>query len=102
MQIDRLVQLTQQINRILKADLEPKGIVLADFKVEYGREGDRILLADEVGTPDGCRFWDLEAFNRGEYLSLDKDVFREGKGDLSSTYLRIYEQITGEKIEGGV
>ncbi|MHC1565878.1 MAG: phosphoribosylaminoimidazolesuccinocarboxamide synthase [Candidatus Syntropharchaeales archaeon] len=97
-EIKEVTTLTRKINEILKEDLEEKGIVLADFKVEYGREGDRIVLADEVGTPDGCRFWDLEAFNRGEYVSLDKDVFREGKGDLSKTYVRLYERITGEKL----
>lgn len=40
-----------------------------------------IFLADEVGTPDGCRFWDRNAFIRGELLSLDKDVFRKNKGE---------------------
>ncbi|VUT28030.1 MAG: Phosphoribosylaminoimidazole-succinocarboxamide synthase [Candidatus Syntrophoarchaeum sp. GoM_oil] len=101
-EIDEVTATTRKINEVLKEDLEKKGIVLADFKIEYGKDGDRILLADEVGTPDGCRFWDLEAFKRGEYVSLDKDVFREGKGDLSNTYLSLYERITGKKLEGGM
>jgi len=52
------------------------------------------FLADEVGTPDGCRFWDRKAYLRGEFLSLDKDVFRKNKGDLSAAYLEIYNRIT--------
>lgn len=60
--------------------LSPKGIILADFKLEYGKSkaSGEILFADEVGTPDGCRFWDKDAYEqRGEILSLDKDVFRQ-------------------------
>jgi hypothetical protein len=55
-----------------------------------------ILLADEVGTPDGCRFWDRNAYIRGELQSLDKDVFRKNNGDLSATYIAIHNRITKE------
>jgi phosphoribosylaminoimidazole-succinocarboxamide synthase len=95
-EIELLKSETRRVGDIMGTYLNQKGIILADFKLEYGRSkvsGD-ILLADEVGTPDGCRFWDKEAYERRcEILSLDKDVFREGKGDLSEVYRAIYKRI---------
>lgn len=35
-----------------------RGIILADTKFEFGREKGKLILADEVGTPDSSRFWD--------------------------------------------
>ena len=87
---------TVRVGDILSRYLSQKGIILADFKVEYGRskKSGEILLADEVGTPDGCRFWDKAAYEqRGEILSLDKDVFRQEKGDLSEVYRAVYKRI---------
>ena len=94
-ELKQLSEMTGKINDIMFSRLLRKDIILADFKVEYGKtpEG-KILLADEVGTPDGCRFWDRHAYIRGEFRSLDKDVFRKNKGDLSQAYLEIYDRIT--------
>ena len=79
--------------------LRSQVIVLADFKVEYGKnEGEEIILADEVGTPDVCRFWDKEAFGKGEIVRMDKDVFRRGEGDLDDVYLMIYRKIVGGEL----
>ena len=95
-EIELLKMETIKVGEIMSTYLSQKGIILADFKLEYGRSkmsGD-ILLADEVGTPDGCRFWDKEAYERrGEILSLDKDVFRQEKGDLSEVYRAVYNRI---------
>lgn len=88
-------EMTRKINDIMFERLLRKDIILADFKVEFGKTPKgKILLADEVGTPDGCRFWDRHAYIRGEFLSLDKDVFRKNKGDLSAAYLEIFNRIT--------
>jgi len=94
-ELKHVSEMTRKINDIMFARLLRKDIILADFKVEFGKKQDgKILLADEVGTPDGCRFWDRHAYIRGEFLSLDKDVFRKNKGDLSKAYLEIYDRIT--------
>lgn len=88
-------EMTRKINDIMFERLLRKDIILADFKVEFGKTpAGKILLADEVGTPDGCRFWDRQAYIRGEFVSLDKDVFRKNKGDLSAAYLEIFNRIT--------
>ncbi|MCK4476173.1 MAG: phosphoribosylaminoimidazolesuccinocarboxamide synthase [Methanophagales archaeon] len=95
-EIEHIKRETRRIGGIMKSYLTQRGIILADFKLEYGRskEGEGIILADEVGTPDVCRFWDKETYEkRGEIISLDKDVFREGKGDLSEVYLEVCKRI---------
>ncbi|RZN35118.1 MAG: phosphoribosylaminoimidazolesuccinocarboxamide synthase [Methanophagales archaeon ANME-1-THS] len=88
---------TIRIGAILRSYLIQRGIILADFKLEYGRSrrGD-IVLADEVGTPDVCRFWDKDAYEQElNFISLDKDVFRQGKGDLSEVYREVCTRILG-------
>jgi len=91
-EIEYITGLTERINEILSRELDDAGIILGDFKVEYGRTPDgEILLADEVGTPDGCRFWDKTEFEDGVIRSLDKDVFRKDIGDLSTVYGELQE-----------
>jgi len=97
-ELDYIRECTRRTNEIMSGRLLERGIILADFKIEFGRDRDaaeRILLADEVGTPDGCRFWDLDSYEQGVIESLDKDVYRYEKGDLSDVYLRIHRRICG-------
>jgi len=97
-EIEFLEETTRNINAHMRDYLQDKGILLVDFKVEYGKRDEKILLADEVGTPDVCRFWDLQEFRKGNIVRMDKDVFRKGIGDLGDTYLFIYEKITGKPL----
>jgi phosphoribosylaminoimidazole-succinocarboxamide synthase len=54
------------------------GIILADTKFEFGWVGDRIILIDEVMTPDSSRFWDLEHYRPGgPQPSFDKQYVRD-------------------------
>lgn len=56
-----------------------RGIILADTKFEFGRDADgRVLLADEVLTPDSSRFWDAESYAPGQVqASFDKQFVRD-------------------------
>jgi phosphoribosylaminoimidazole-succinocarboxamide synthase len=58
---------------------EPNGIIIADTKVEIGREGDgSLVLADEVLTPDSSRFWDAATWTPGRPPdSFDKQIVRD-------------------------
>lgn len=94
-EIQHLEDTTRKINEHMRTYLEEKGVLLVDFKVEYGKRDGIILLADEVGTPDVCRFWDLNEFRKGNIVRLDKDVFRKGTADLDDTYVTIFKRITG-------
>ncbi len=94
--VDRPVNTEEIIYEGWMTETELKYISEVTEKVNdimFSRLGE-ILLADEVGTPDGCRFWDRQAYIRGEFVGLDKDVFRKNKGDLSAAYLEIFNRIT--------
>jgi len=99
-----------------------RGILIADTKVEFGLEGDAILLADEVLTPDSSRFWPAEGWQPGRAQpSYDKQFVRdwltsEASGwDRSSNgpppplpddvveqtrakYIEAYERLTGRRF----
>lgn len=56
-------------------------MMLVDFKLEFGVDGDgNIVLGDEF-SPDGCRLWDKETRKK-----LDKDRFRQGLGGVVEAY----------------
>ena len=67
-EIDKMKELTFKINELLCSLFDDAGLILVDYKVEYGRHSEGLILGDEF-TPDGCRIWDKET---GE--SLDKDL----------------------------
>ena len=55
------------------------GLVLADTKFEFGKDpnGETIVLADEVLTPDSSRYWDKAAYDQGNTVeSFDKQIVR--------------------------
>jgi phosphoribosylaminoimidazole-succinocarboxamide synthase len=55
-----------------------KGIIIADTKFEFGLLGDRLILIDEVLTPDSSRFWPKEAYQPGgSQQSYDKQYVRD-------------------------
>jgi phosphoribosylaminoimidazole-succinocarboxamide synthase len=57
---------------------EKKGIIIADTKLEFGIEGEDIMLIDEVLTPDSSRFWPMEGYHPGKTPdSFDKQFVRD-------------------------
>ena len=55
-----------------------KGIIIADTKFEFGFEGGRVILIDEVLTPDSSRFWPMDTYNPGgAQKSFDKQYLRD-------------------------
>lgn len=57
---------------------EAKGIIIADTKFEFGKIGDKIILMDEVLTPDSSRFWPLKDYRPGrQQKSFDKQFVRD-------------------------
>ena len=55
-----------------------KGIIIADTKFEFGFEGDRLILIDEVLTPDSSRFWPTDSYSAGgPQKSFDKQFLRD-------------------------
>ena len=77
----RMRELTYQVNDILKALFLDAGMLLVDYKLEFGVFSDgEIYLGDEF-SPDGCRIWDKETREK-----LDKDRFRQDLGNVVESY----------------
>ena len=91
-EIDILVEKALKINEVLTKFFADAGIILVDFKVEFGKDKDgNILLGDEI-SPDGCRLWDSETLEM-----LDKELFRKGKDDkVMEAYVEVYNRILAD------
>ena len=87
-QIAEMKALTFKVNSVLKALFDDAGMLLVDYKLEFGVDKDgNIVLGDEF-TPDGCRLWDKETRKK-----MDKDRFRQGLGSLVETYIEVAERL---------
>ncbi len=80
-------ELSLEVNRILRQLFADAGILLVDYKLEFGRFGDELLLGDEF-TPDGCRLWDSETRE-----VLDKDRFRKDMGEVVESYTLVARRL---------
>ncbi len=88
-EMDEIEKTALQINQLLGPYLKEKGLILVDFKLEFGRHEGEILLGDEI-TPDTCRFWDAQS---GE--KLDKDRFRRDMGGVIEAYREVLSRLEG-------
>lgn len=80
LEISCMQTLSFEVNQLLEPLFDKAGLELIDFKLEFGRCGDDIVLGDEF-TPDGCRIWDKETKEK-----LDKDRFRRDMGNVIESY----------------
>ena len=95
-----------------------KGIIIADTKFEFGLEGDKLIIIDEMLTPDSSRFWDARLYKPGQSQpSYDKQPVRDWLTNsgwnkeppapmlpreviesTSRIYRTAYERLTGKKL----
>jgi len=78
-----------KVNEVLHRFLDERGIILVDFKLEFGRHKGEILLGDEI-CPDTCRFWD-----KATRKKLDKDRFRRDLGNVEEAYQEMLRRVEG-------
>lgn len=76
-----------KVNRFLSEFFDERGIMLVDFKLEFGVHKGEILLGDEI-TPDGCRLWDKETREK-----MDKDRFRRDLGKVEEAYQEVLRKV---------
>ncbi|MFD8193412.1 phosphoribosylaminoimidazolesuccinocarboxamide synthase [Streptomyces wuyuanensis] len=70
-----------------------RGIILADTKFEFGFDGERLIIADEVLTPDSSRFWPADQWQPGRAQpSYDKQYVRDWLTSPASGWDRRSEQ----------
>jgi len=86
-EVDSIKEMAFKINEILSEYFLSKNIILVDFKLEFGRSKEGIILADEI-SPDTCRFWDKETMKK-----LDKDRFRKDLGNVEEAYIEILNRL---------
>lgn len=86
-QIQRMKALTLEVNQLLKKLFADAGMILVDYKLEFGVFNGDVYLGDEF-SPDGCRLWDAETRKK-----LDKDRFRQGLGDVIEAYEEVAQRI---------
>ena len=86
-QLDSLQAQALKINEILSRFFDSIGIILVDFKLEFGLYEGRVLLGDEI-SPDTCRLWDKESLEK-----LDKDRFRRDLGQEAEAYQEVVRRI---------
>ncbi len=79
--------LTLRANAVLLPFFAEREILLADFKLEFGRHKGGLMVGDEL-TPDGCRFWD-----RATRESLGKDRARRSLAKEAAAYQEIFRRI---------
>ncbi len=97
-----------------------KGIIIADTKFEFGICGGKLMLIDEILTPDSSRFWPADRYETGhDQPSFDKQIVRNYLETLawdkrppgpelpaeiiartSGAYCDIYKRLTGKDIRG--
>lgn len=86
-QVERMKELSFHVNGILSPLFAEAGMLLVDYKLEFGLSGGELILGDEI-TPDGCRVWDSET-----RAKLDKDRFRQDLGDVVESY-----ELVGQRL----
>src|SRR6204780_4555442 len=76
---DQLERMTRAVYTLGERIRREHGIIIADTKFEFGRDRDgRIILIDEVMTPDSSRFWAADAYQPGQpQPSFDKQPLRD-------------------------
>ncbi len=91
-QVARMKELTFKVNDVLKKLFDDAGLILVDYKLEFGVFNGEVLLGDEF-SPDGCRLWDKQTRQK-----LDKDRFRQGLGGVVEAYEEVAHRL-GVKLD---
>lgn len=87
-EVAEITKMAFRVNEVLSEYMLERGIILVDFKLEFGRtpEG-KIILADEI-SPDTCRLWDAATREK-----LDKDRFRRDLGKVEESYMEVVRRL---------
>jgi phosphoribosylaminoimidazole-succinocarboxamide synthase len=94
-QLDQLQQLALQINQYLSDFFRRCGLLLVDFKLEFGVNSQaQLRLADEI-SPDTCRLWDAEDTDP-ERRVMDKDRFRRDLGNVETAYQQVLQRVLAQ------
>ena len=116
---EKLCELTLRIYSLAVQHANARGVIIADTKFEFGLVDGKIVLADEVLTPDSSRFWPAESYRPGgPQLSYDKQFVRDYLESIRwdknppapslpddivrktrEKYIQAYRQLSGKELE---
>ena len=85
--VNKMKELTFKVNVALSKLFADAGMILVDYKLEFGLFKGEVILGDEF-SPDGCRLWDADTRKK-----LDKDRFRQGLGGVIEAYEEVAHRI---------
>ena len=86
-ELDQMEAAALKVNKILSEFFDERGIILVDYKLEFGVHKGEVLLGDEI-TPDGCRLWDKQTHEK-----MDKDRFRRDLGKVEEAYQEVLKKV---------
>lgn len=86
-QVIEMKKLSFRVNEVLQPLFLDAGLVLVDYKLEFGVVDGSVVLGDEF-TPDGCRIWDGTTNER-----MDKDRFRQDLGGVIEAYEEVARRL---------
>jgi phosphoribosylaminoimidazole-succinocarboxamide synthase len=115
---DAVKEASLKLYKAASEDAAKKGIIIADTKFEFGLMGEKLLLIDEVLTPDSSRFWPADQYKPGSSPpSFDKQFVRDYLESIkwnktppapelppsvvegtTRRYLEAYRQLTGKPL----
>lgn len=87
-EVEKIKNMVFKINDAMRDFFAALNIELIDFKLEFGRYKNDIILADEI-SPDTCRLWEI-----GTGEKLDKDRFRRDLGNIEQAYQEVLRRVT--------
>jgi len=88
----KMRELTYKANDVLSKLFLDAGMILVDFKLEFGLFKGEVVLGDEF-SPDGARLWDKDTLNK-----MDKDRYRQSLGGLIEAYEEVANRL-GVKLD---
>jgi len=83
-------RVASKVNAIFKSFFDRRGLMLVDFKLEFGKSERSLLIGDEI-SPDTCRVWDKKTNKK-----LDKDRFRYDMGGVDKAYQELLDRIVSQ------
>ena len=86
-ELSTIKAMARKVNSVLKKFFLKRGLLLVDFKIEFGRHKGKILLGDEI-CPDTCRLWDKDTMEK-----MDKDRFRRDLGRVEEAYQEVCKRV---------
>jgi phosphoribosylaminoimidazole-succinocarboxamide synthase len=87
-ELKEITSAARVINSVLRKFFAERGLMLVDFKLEFGKDKKgNLLLADEI-SPDTCRLWDAATQEK-----LDKDRFRRDLGGVEEAYAEVLRRV---------